>query len=126
MLGTTSHLLLIIAAALASIVGNSLLRLGLKKSGIESLNPAYLLKNVFPVLSQPLVFAGFLVFVIGMIIWMRVLTVVPLSKGYPLFTSFVILFLIGSSILFLREPLSFSRIGGMALIAFGTFLVFTR
>ena len=121
-----TNFFLIIISALGSIIGNSLFRLGLKKTGIESLEPSYLIKNFFSVVFQPLTFAGFVVFGISAVIWLRVLTVEPLSKTYPVLVGFVIVFIIVSSILFLREPLSLTRIAGMALIIAGTALVFLK
>lgn len=121
-----TNFLLIILSALGSIVGNSLFRLGLKKTGIESLQPGYLIKNFFSVVFQPLVFAGFIVFGISAVIWLRVLTVEPLNKTYPILVGFVVIFIIISSIFVLREPLNLTRVLGMALIVAGTILVFLK
>ena len=95
MLGNISHFILIVLAALGSIAGNSLFRLGLQKTGIASLNPGYLIKNLFSIVFQPLVFAGFVVFAISSVVWLRVLSVEQLNKSYPIFMSFVIFFLLG-------------------------------
>lgn len=121
-----SHFLLIIAAALISVIGHSLFRLGLQKTGVESLNPGYLIKNFLSVAFQPLVFIGFLTFAVSTVIWLRVLSVEPLSKSYPIFTAFAILFLVTSSIFLLREPLTPAKVLGMVLIVLGTFLVFVK
>ncbi|MEK7077252.1 MAG: hypothetical protein AAB967_03410 [Patescibacteria group bacterium] len=126
MLGNVSHFLLIIAAALGSTIGNSLFRSGLSKTGVESLGLDYLAKNLLSVVLQPLVFAGFVVYSISAVLWLRVLTAEPLNRAYPVLMGFVILFLIASSIIFLREPLTLTKISGMALIILGTFLVFIR
>ncbi len=124
MLGNTSHYILIIAAALGSVIGNSLFRLGLAKTGIESLSLGYLVKNLFSIIFQPIVFVGFIVFAISTVIWMRVLSLEPLNKSYPILMGFVILFLVVSSIIFLNEPLSWVKISGMVIIVLGTFLAF--
>lgn len=124
--GNISHLFLIIVAALCSVVGNSLFRLGLIKTGIESLSPAYLVKNFLSVVFQPFVFAGFVAYAISAVIWLRVLSTEPLNKSYPVLTAFAILFLVAGSIIFLREPITLVRVAGMALIVFGAFLVFAR
>jgi len=123
-LGNTSHYILIIAAALGSVIGNSLFRLGLAKTGIESLSLGYLVKNLFSIIFQPIVFVGFIVFAISTVIWMRVLSLEPLNKSYPILMGFVILFLVVSSIIFLNEPLSWVKISGMVIIVLGTFLAF--
>lgn len=124
--GNISHLFLIIIAALFSVVGNSLFRLGLVKTGVESLSPAYLIKNFLSVVFQPLVFAGFVAYVISAVIWLRVLTIEPLNKSYPVLTAFAILFLIAGSTIFLREPVTLIRVTGMALIVLGAFLAFAK
>lgn len=126
MLGSIPNFLLIVVAALCSVIGNSLFRLGLAKTGVESLNLGYLIKNFFSVVFQPLIFTGFVVFAISAVIWLRVLSVEPLNKSYPILMAFVILFLVASSTIFLREPLTLAKIFGMALIVLGTFLVFIK
>lgn len=126
MFGNISSLILIVLAALGSIIGNSLFRLGLQKAGVESLNPEYLIKNLLHVVFQPLVFAGFIAFAASAVIWMRVLSTEPLSKSYPILVSCMIFFLILSSVIFLREPITLAKVSGMALIILGTFLVFAK
>lgn len=126
MFGNVYSFLLVVAGALTNVIGGTLFRLGMQKSGIESLNPGYLMKHLLSVVFQPLVFAGFISFAISAIIWLRVLTVEPLGRVYPILTAFIILFLVVSSTIFLREPLTLARIAGMALIVLGTFLVFAR
>ena len=126
MLGNPSYLLLIITAACTSIIGNSLLRLGLKKAGVESLGISYLAKNLFSVVFQPLVFFGFLFFAISAIIWMRILTMESLNKSYPIIVGCMMVFLTISSAIVLHEPLGVARIAGIALIVFGTILIWAN
>lgn len=126
MLGNISSLILIIAGALTSIAAHSLFRLGLQKTGLESLNLQYVFSNLFRVVFQPFIFAGFLLFGVAAIIWLRILTIEPLNKGYPLLMAFSMLFLVFSSIFLLREPLTLTRIAGMAIIVLGAFLVFAK
>ncbi len=124
MFGSASLYFLIILSALASVTGNTLFRLGLRNVGLESLEPAYLIKNFFLVVFQPLVFTGFVFFAIGAVVWMRVLTSAPLNKSYPILVGLVVVFIVVSSTFLLREPFNWARIAGMALIVLGTLLVF--
>ncbi len=119
-----SYFFLTVLVALASVLGNSLFKFGLKKTAVESLRPDYLLKNFFSVAFQPAIFAGLTVYAIGAIIWLRVLSAEPLNKSYPALMSLVILFLVLNSIFFLKEPLTVARVAGMVFIILGTFLVF--
>ena len=126
MLGNTSYLLLIVMTAFTSIIGNSLLRLGLKRAGIESLNVSYLVKSLFSVVFQPLVFFGFTFFAISAILWMRILTMESLNKSYPIIVGCMMVFLTLSSVIVLGESLSFTRIAGMVLIIAGTILIWAN
>ena len=126
MLGSPYYLVLLVTAAFTSITANSLLRLGLKKSGIESLSPAYLIKNLFAVVLQPYVLAGFLLFVVSAVLWMRVLTMESLSKSYPMLVGIMMVLLTVSSVVVLHESLSLTRIAGMVFIALGTILIFIK
>ena len=124
MLEGASSYFLIVLAALMSVFGNTLFRLGLRKVGLESLAPAYLLRNFFSVVFQPLVFIGFVFFAVGAVIWLRVLTSAPLNKSYPIYVGFIMVFLALSSVFLLREPFGLARIAGVVLICLGTLLVF--
>ena len=126
MLTNTTYLFLIVTAACTSIIGNSLLRLGLKRVGIESLNFPYLVKNLFSVVFQPLVFFGFVFFAVSAIIWMRILTMESLNKSYPIIVGCMMVFLTISSAIVLHEPLGVARIAGIALIVFGTILIWAN
>jgi len=124
MLEGASSYFLIVLAALMSVFGNTLFRLGLRKVGLESLAPAYLLRNFFSVVFQPMVFIGFVFFAVGAVIWLRVLTSAPLNKSYPIYVGFIMVFLALSSVFLLREPFGLARIAGVVLICLGTLLVF--
>lgn len=116
--------LLIIFVSLASIVANSLLRFGLKQTGLQSLVPSYILKNIFRVIFNPFVLGGFIIFAVGALVWLRVLSQEPLGKSYPVFVGFTIIFLIISSSLFLGESITVPKLIGMILIVAGTVLAF--
>jgi multidrug transporter EmrE-like cation transporter len=124
MIGNAANFLLIILVSLISVLANSLAKTGLKKIGIESLRPDYLLKNIFNIVFQPLILLAFFLLAVGALIWFRVLTQEPLSRGYPIFVGFTLVFLVLSSYFFLGEPLTAARILGMVLILAGTFTVF--
>ena len=124
MFNNVSSFFLILLSALGSIIGNSLFRLGLQKAGVESLQANYLLKNFLSIILQPLVLFGFIAFAISAVIWLRVLSIEPLNKAYPILVGLVVLLLVISSTIFLREPLTFVRFFGMGLIVLGAFLVF--
>ncbi|MEK7180796.1 MAG: hypothetical protein AAB738_00480 [Patescibacteria group bacterium] len=126
MFGNITSFLLIVAAAFTSIIAHSLFRLGLTKTGVESLSPSYLLRNLLTVVFQPLVFAGFVFFGISALIWLRVLSIEPLNKSYPILVASSIFFLLMSSVFVLREPLALEKIVGMVLIILGTFLVLVK
>lgn len=75
----------------------------------------FLLRLVF----DPLIFSGFVAAFVASLTWMAALTRLELSVAYPLMSlSFVAVLLL--SALLLHEPLTGTRVAGVALIVLGT------
>ncbi len=75
----------------------------------------FLLRLVF----DPLIFSGFVAAFAASLTWMAALTRLELSVAYPLMSlSFVAVLLL--SALLLHEPLTGTRVAGVALIVLGT------
>ena len=73
-------------------------------------------------LTVPWVLAGFLCFGISAILWLAVVSRVPLSYAYPMVAlSYVLIF--GASYVWFGEALGALRVAGAALICFGVVLV---
>ena len=93
MFSNFANFVLIVFVSLTSIAGNAFFRLGLKKAGVESLNPLYLLTHLPAIMLQPFMLIGLAIFGAGAVMWFRVLSEEQLSKSYPVFIAFVMLYL---------------------------------
>jgi len=102
------------ALALCSVVlgstGQVLLKVGMK-------GRAFALSALF----SPAVFGGFVLYGVAALIWLKVLTMLPLSVAYPILSLNFILIPLASS-RFLGEPLSGGRILGIVLVVSGIFV----
>lgn len=81
--------------------------------------------QVLNMLSTPLVMLGLAVYVGSAIIYLKVLSEVPLSQAYPMVAlSYALTMLAG--VLWLNEPLVASRVAGAALVLIGVALIAWR
>ncbi len=116
-----TFLIALISIAL-SVAAQFSLKAGM--SGVKVQNAfqqSNLLKILFNVLTDKYVFSGFVLYALGAVVWLGVLSKWDVSKAYPLvglgfvFTA-VIGFLIG-------EQMNIPRVIGVVLICAGVFLV---
>ena len=115
---------LVILISFASVTANSLLRIGMQKTALESLLPSYLIKNFTRVFLNPYIICGFATYVIGSLLWLYVLSHEPLNRSYPIFIGFTIFFLVVGSYFILKEVPTVMGVVGLALILLGTIFVF--
>jgi multidrug transporter EmrE-like cation transporter len=111
----------IISIAL-SVAAQFSLKAGMSGEGVRAaLARPHSLKTLFDVLTDKYVFCGFLLYGLGAVVWLGVLSKWDVSKAYPLVgVGFVFTVLVGY---LLGEQLSTARVIGVALICVGVFLV---
>ena len=110
-------------AALLAVVGQMLLKIAMSKVGIIGLvtltNPSEL---IWLLLIQPLLWIAAGVYAIGFLIWLVVLSRIPLSVAYPtLATTYI--FIPMASALLLGETINSRQWVGMVFIVVGVILV---
>lgn len=101
--------------------GQIFIKLGLGKERIPvGSNPAKTITNIIlAVLTRPKVMAGFSLYVVGTLIWLFVLSRVPLSIAYPLFSmSYFLVVILSATILKERVVWSYAIVG-LLLISIG-------
>lgn len=115
-------LLIIVSVALSS-GSQIILKLGMTsreiQSSIHSGDPAQIAMSIG---TSPSVIAGLACFGLSAILWLFVLSRVPLSSAYP-FVSLGILVTVLASWLLLGETISLAKIGGVGFIIGGILLV---
>ncbi len=78
---------------------------------------------VFSVVRQPIFICGFILFGLASLLYMRVLTSIPLSTAYPVFVSIAFAIVaVGAMVLF-GERLSTVKLVGSAFLIAGIFFI---
>lgn len=114
----------ILIAILISTVGNLLLKYGASRIGNLSLSKEAFVSEMIKVFTEPFIVIGLSGYVLGFLIWLKVLATTEVSRAYPiLVSSTIVLVLIGSTIFF-KENLSLFKIIGIFVIIFGIYLLF--
>lgn len=100
--------------------GQVLIKLGLGNEGIPAgSNPAKTIVNIIGAMLRPKVMAGFSFYVVGTFIWLFVLSRVPLSIAFPLFSmSYFLVVILSATILKERVVWSYAIVG-LLLISMG-------
>jgi multidrug transporter EmrE-like cation transporter len=115
-------LLIAIISIALSVAAQFSLKAGMSSDGVRAtLAQSYSLKMLFDVLTDKYVFGGFLLYGLGAVVWLGVLSKWDVSKAYPLVgMGFVFTVAIGFLV---GEQVTISRVIGVTLICVGVFLV---
>lgn len=100
-----------------------LLRKGMQNVSLLSNQGALeLAHGAIRIVFNPWVFSGLSCYAISIVVWMYVLSKVQVSFAYP-FLSVGYVIVVGAAYLFFREPVSATKLAGIALICAGVVLV---
>ena len=107
---------------LFSVAAQFSLKAGMSSEGVkQSLALPLSLRTIFPVMTNMNILGGFLLYGLGAVVWLGVLSKWDVSKAYPLVgLGFVLTVAIGYLV---GEQVSTSRVAGVILISIGIFLV---
>lgn len=105
-----------------SVAAQFLLKAGMSDPGVrDAMAQPHSLAPLFSVIANKYVLGGFLLYGLGAVIWLGVLSKWDVSKAYPLVgLGFAFTVVVG---FMLGEQVSPLRAGGVALICTGVFLV---
>lgn len=115
-------LLIAVASIVVSVAAQFSLKTGMSSEAVKNiLAQPYSLRTLFFVLTDKFVLGGFLLYGLGAIIWLGVLSKWEVSKAYPLVgLGFVLTVAIG---FIAGEQVTLLRAIGVGLICAGVFLV---
>ena len=115
-------LIVAIISILLSVAAQFSLKAGMSSLEVrEALGHPTALSTVYTVLTNKFVFGGFLLYGLGAVVWLAVLSKWDVSKAYPLVgLGFAITVLVG---FVLGEQVGLLRIMGVLLICCGVFIV---
>ncbi len=114
----TQYLLLSLVA-FGSVLGQLLIKRGLNSCGNIGLSWSGLGVLIREIFSNTELFLGCLISGIMTLLWLIVLSKTNLSLASPIFTAFYFIFLLLASAVFLHEPISGWRWGGVFLVIMG-------
>ena len=117
------HLLLLCAVLLT--VGQVLWKHGLQRMGGFDPTVKNLGTSLLALVISPYIVAGLVAFIVGTVLWLKVLSNVPLSLAYPMMSiSYVLGVIVGA--LFFREQVPLTRWLGTIVVCFGIYLISWR
>ncbi|HID57135.1 TPA: hypothetical protein EYP37_11440 [Candidatus Poribacteria bacterium] len=116
---------LILINVLFTVMGHTMLKHGMSQVGRVTGNIDVIKSSFLRAASNPFVIFGLLVFVFTSMLWLVVLSRVPLSMAYPMLSlSYVIAILV--SWLIFKEHIPWTRVVGAIIICGGVYLVSLR
>lgn len=115
-------LLIALFSIALSVAAQFSLKAGMSGAGVrETLAEPFSLRTILGVLTDKYVLGGFMLYGLGAVVWLAVLSKLDVSKAYPLVgLGFVFTVAIGY---LLGEQVTLPRVIGVALICAGVFLV---
>jgi len=115
-------LLIVILSFALSVAAQFSLKAGMSSVGVQELLPQpFTLRTAFTLLSDKFVLGGFLLYGLGAVVWLGVLSKWDVSNAYPLIRlGFAFTVIIG---LMAGKHVTLPRLIGVALICSGFFLV---
>lgn len=116
------NLALILTSTIFGVVGQLTLKKAMTDLGPLTLTAKHAPGLALRVFTTPTVVLGLTIYVAATFFWLLALSRVQLSYAYP-FASLSYVLIVGASWLLLSEHPSPLRLGGMAVIMFGVFLV---
>ncbi|MGN6818064.1 MAG: hypothetical protein ACTHJR_05280 [Sphingomonas sp.] len=118
-------MLVVVLTALLVVVGNVMLRAGLKLSGVVPFAHGItgLPMDVIRLLLQPVFIIAVILYGFSMLLWLRVVATEQLNVAYPTLAAVTFLTLSVVSVIFLHEPMTVKKAIGLIAILVGLILV---
>lgn len=119
----TKSLILILIAISIAVCGQLTLKKTMSEVGvIEVSTQVNYIDKAKTVLKQPLLYVGGCLYVLGMVVWLVVLSRVDLSFAYPMLSVSYVLIMVISAYMF-HEPITLNRVIGTFLIIGGVIFI---
>lgn len=114
---------LIMLCAALSVAGNLTLKRAV--SSVDLSNDTSLLSAsaLLRLIRIPTLYAGLALYVLGMLLWLRVLSVDPLGRAYPVLVSLTFVLIVPASWALFRESITLLQISGLFLILLGVSMI---
>jgi ABC-type antimicrobial peptide transport system permease subunit len=112
----------LLASILLGACGQLLLKSGVNRLGQINLTQKEILNTIFHIFTNPWVITGIICFVTSMILWIKVISNMELSRAYPsVGLSYLIVFIF--SITWFHEAVTAEKVVGMILVCCGVYFL---
>jgi multidrug transporter EmrE-like cation transporter len=119
-----SGVLLVLITAGLTMAANLMMRGGIDSAGGFAPQTALAVVLAFlKLLGQPLFVAGFGLYFLASLVWLRVVASEPLSVAYPVLVSLTFTLVTAGAVLLFHEPLSFRKVAGLIVILGGILVI---
>ena len=121
---TTSQIVVyvLVAAALSS-TGNLIIKNAARSMGGLNLGGSHLMQTLLHLFTNPGIVVGLALYLVGFVLWARVLSISDISTAYPIFISLAFVIVVIGSRIFFNESLNPLKLLGIAVIALGIIVV---
>lgn len=116
---------LILVNVLFTVIGHTMLKQGMGQVGRVTADLDVIKSSFLKAATNPFVVCGLLIFVFTSMLWLVVLSRVPLSLAYPMLSLSYVFAIFVSWIIF-KEQIPWTRIVGAIVICCGVYLVSLR
>lgn len=114
--------LVMISAGLA-VLANLFLRAGVDRAGGFSFEFATIHLAFFNLLRQPFFDIGIIMYGLATLVWIRILSIEPLSVAYPILVSITFMLVTLGAIVLFKESLNANKIIGLLVIIAGIIVI---
>jgi drug/metabolite transporter (DMT)-like permease len=121
--GMQTAILYILISVFFSTVGQLLLKSGMNRLGSVTLSLNQLFSILWRMATNPGVFFGLTLYLVGTIFWLAALSRVDLSYAYPFASLSYVIMLLASWMMF-DEKITLARIMGTIVICIGVLLIY--
>ncbi len=117
-----SNLLYLFVSIVLGASGQVLLKFAVNRMGQINLAWPQTLNTIIHIFTNPWIITGILCFVSSMILWIKVISSMELSKAYPSVSlSYIIVFVF--SVFLFNESVSSGKIVGLLLVSLGVYFL---
>ena len=120
---TMQVVLYVVLAAGLSASGNLIIKNAARSMGGLNLGGSHLAQSLFHLFTNPGIVVGLALYLVGFVLWAKVLSMVDISSAYPIFISLAFTIVVIGSRIFFNESLGLLKIAGIVIIALGIVIV---
>ena len=120
---TKEAFLLVLLAALLTVVANLMTRHGLVRAGGLTFRATGLFPSIVRMICEPTLVLGIVAYGLAAIVWFRVLSITEVSSAYPILVGITFMSVTVGAVLLFGESLNLIKLLGVLLILAGVVFI---